>query len=409
MATIMTLRGHVARAKAFYDIDSIYFVLAHPFDWDIARITGAVKGTVTEPFVITDDTGASDHVFSFSLNGTQYDYPVDYATFQSPGKTATEVAGDLNFLVGEGVASNLDSGGLIQITSPTVLPGPSTIEVISGSDVLGFVTGETYTATSGGSDVPSPDQLIPRPNQPYGYKKVSQKNLVVPDADVAATIIGTVQGNTFDTRETSGANTLGFVVDGVVGSPVTVTFLDSATTPITGSSNAVIEAINAAAAAVNPDWSQVATIDASVSPGRIKLVSPTAGPTSSLEITDPNPAPGGSGGLGFEVQTVSGTAGGTIQYRLDQFRIVDEADIYDEGARLVHLLAEIKYDELPILPYAQIGIVTGLTLKGTVSPGKENLTPDEVDDPGILEFIDHRQLTPRDLDTKEVLELVIEF
>lgn len=400
MATIMTIRGHVARAKAFYDLDDIYFVLAHPFDWDVARLVSTNIG----PYSLA--SAGENHTFSYRVNGgATRSLSITYAGGYSTSKTAAYVVGQLNSL-GDGTVAAVTTDGRVQITAPDNSPDPAVVEILSASPMLGFEVGEISTSTNGGTDVPAPEADAFKLIYPYGYKKISEKHMVVPDADLPGSVTGTVGGNTFDTSVDSGNNSLAFKVDG--GSEITVTFADLVSSPISGPiselSTAVVNRINLAAYAVSPDYGSVASVDVTDPDSlKVKLTSPTKGGTSSIQVT------AGNDGIGIDVGTYSGTTGGEIVYRLDQFRSVDEADIFTEGARMVHLLAEIRYDELPVMPYAQIGIVTGLVPKNTVPLGKKNLTQAEVEDFGILEFIDHRQMTPRDIDSRETLEIVVEF
>lgn len=398
MAAIQTVDGHVARALDFYNHDDIWFVIARPFDWDVARLTGSNQGPFIVPVAET---------LEFVVNGFTVSYTLSVVS--SPGDTAATIASEIN-TIAAGVDASLSTmasavDDRIQLTAPPPGVGLASIEITQASPILGFIVGEISEATSGAT-VPAPGPLTKKVNEAIGYKKVSIKDMVVPDASTPAEIFS-LQGNTFDTSIANNSNVLVFEIDGFV-TPISVTFPDSASTPLSGGSGSVVDTINAAASAVSLDFANVASVDPTVSPPRLKLTSPTLGSSSTLNITTGNPSPFGAGGLGIDVQAVSGIDGGSIRYRLDQFRPVALGDIFDEGARLVHILAEILYDELPLQPFTQIGVMTGL-VPITGLETREYLLPDEVQDVGVLEFLDHRQLTPRSIDQKEILELIVEF
>lgn len=80
-----------------------------------------------------------------------------------------------------------------------------------------------------------------------------------------------------------------------------------------------------------------------------------------------------------------------------------------EGARWVYVEAHLRYDELPLTQYRQIGVFSRLVKNDGVPAGKVALLPNEVRDPGILEVIDNRKVVNRQIDQKEHLSIVIEF
>lgn len=102
-------------------------------------------------------------------------------------------------------------------------------------------------------------------------------------------------------------------------------------------------------------------------------------------------------------------AAGTISYRAKKWRIVAEGDAATEGARWVYMQTVLAYDEVPLQDYRQIGLYSRLVKDGAVPGGQTALLPAEVTDPGILEVTDNRKPITRQLDQKEILELVIEF
>lgn len=101
---------------------------------------------------------------------------------------------------------------------------------------------------------------------------------------------------------------------------------------------------------------------------------------------------------------------GTIVYRDTKWRIVPANEAMDEGARYVYLATYVAYQELPInISYRQVGVTTSLTRGQGVPPGKSNLLPAEVEDPGILEVLDNRKPIYREADQREQLAIIMEF
>ena len=99
-----------------------------------------------------------------------------------------------------------------------------------------------------------------------------------------------------------------------------------------------------------------------------------------------------------------------LTYRDTKWKIVSEADAISKGARWVYIMTFMEYDEFPLdLVYRQVGVYTRLQRKEGIPPGKANLLPTEVHDPGILEIIDNRKPTYRDIDQREKLAVVVEF
>jgi hypothetical protein len=80
-----------------------------------------------------------------------------------------------------------------------------------------------------------------------------------------------------------------------------------------------------------------------------------------------------------------------------------------EICRSVFLGAWIRFDELPLYPYRIIGIFNRLSIVSGVSPSKLALLPSEVSSPGICEVIEFRRVTSRDIDQKEYLSAIVEF
>lgn len=100
---------------------------------------------------------------------------------------------------------------------------------------------------------------------------------------------------------------------------------------------------------------------------------------------------------------------GEIVYENIRWRAVSPDNAYAEKARHVFIETTIRYDELPLGFYRQIGVYTGLTRKEEVSSAKFNLLPEEVEDAGVLEILSNRKPSNRQADQKETINLVIEF
>lgn len=100
---------------------------------------------------------------------------------------------------------------------------------------------------------------------------------------------------------------------------------------------------------------------------------------------------------------------GTIEYQNTKWRVVPLNQAYQEKARFVFLETTIRYDELPLGTYRQVGVYVDLVRADGVPSNKNNLLPEEVDDHGTLVIIDNRKFSNRQEDQKEILNVVIEF
>lgn len=83
-----------------------------------------------------------------------------------------------------------------------------------------------------------------------------------------------------------------------------------------------------------------------------------------------------------------------------------------EDARYVYIDCYLNYDQFPIVTYRQIGLCTEVT------PNTENVlrsaayttnNVDEYSSVGVLEILDNRSPSTRDIDQKELLSIVLEF
>lgn len=100
---------------------------------------------------------------------------------------------------------------------------------------------------------------------------------------------------------------------------------------------------------------------------------------------------------------------GDFDYGPTRWRIVADVDAFEEKSRWIYIMTHFSYDDHPLLSFRQIGLVTGLERKSEVDPGKSNLLPEEVEDPGIVEVIDYRIATYRHYLQRERIDFILEF
>lgn len=118
--------------------------------------------------------------------------------------------------------------------------------------------------------------------------------------------------------------------------------------------------------------------------------------------------------VGFKLATsklfVVPDPNGEIIYRTTRWKIVQEKDIFETGARWICVTANLAYDEISTsIIYRQVGIFTDVEREDNVPPGKEILLPNEIKNIGVLEVLDNKKPTYRDPDLKETLRAIIEF
>jgi len=102
----------------------------------------------------------------------------------------------------------------------------------------------------------------------------------------------------------------------------------------------------------------------------------------------------------------------TISDNLDQdYEIGDKVEFgaISEGSRWVYVGTTIVYDELPLIEFRQVGLVSGLIRVTGIPPAQNVLLPNEVEDYGILEVIQNRRKVTRSIDQRERLSLILEF
>jgi hypothetical protein len=111
----------------------------------------------------------------------------------------------------------------------------------------------------------------------------------------------------------------------------------------------------------------------------------------------------------YKYLVVEDIVDGTISYRDSKWRIVPPDQAVAQGARWVYVEAHLRYDELPLVSYRQVGIFNRLVKLSNIDAGKVALLPSEVEDVGVLEVYDNRKVVNRQSDQKEQLSFVIEF
>ena len=73
----------------------------------------------------------------------------------------------------------------------------------------------------------------------------------------------------------------------------------------------------------------------------------------------------------------------------------------------MYLTTTLEFEELPLVAFRQIGLYTGLTHNGDFNISV--VSPDNVLDYGVLDFIDYGPPRYRQMDQKEQLTLIIQF
>lgn len=83
-----------------------------------------------------------------------------------------------------------------------------------------------------------------------------------------------------------------------------------------------------------------------------------------------------------------------------------------EGAKYVYTDCYLNYDEFPIVTYRQVGLCTGVTPNSEdilLSSSNQGVTKDEYSSLGVLEILDNRLPSTRDINQREMLSLIVEF
>jgi hypothetical protein len=85
---------------------------------------------------------------------------------------------------------------------------------------------------------------------------------------------------------------------------------------------------------------------------------------------------------------------------------------YVEKAKYVYIDCTLNYDQFPIVTYRQVGLQTGVqrtNLDVMKSAAYSPTGVDEFENLGVLEIIDNRPPTVRQVDQRETISIVIEF
>lgn len=100
---------------------------------------------------------------------------------------------------------------------------------------------------------------------------------------------------------------------------------------------------------------------------------------------------------------------GTVIYRDKIWRRITPDEAIRLKAHWVYIEASIYYDELPDKSYRQIGVFSRVKLKDGISPLKQIILPEEIEDTGVLEILDYRKVVTRNEDTKDTFSMIVEF
>lgn len=106
---------------------------------------------------------------------------------------------------------------------------------------------------------------------------------------------------------------------------------------------------------------------------------------------------------------VSPDENGEISYYNSSWRSIDEDEAIALSARWVMLESTIYYTDLPAVPYRQIGVFSKVKRKAGVSSTQEILLPHEIESVGLLCVLYNRRLVTRQVDTKDVFQLILEL
>lgn len=102
-------------------------------------------------------------------------------------------------------------------------------------------------------------------------------------------------------------------------------------------------------------------------------------------------------------------ADGTVIYRDKIWRRITADEAIRLQAHWVYIEATMYFDELPDDCYRQIGVFSRVKLKDGVSPMKQVILPEEIEDTGVLEILDYRKVVTRNEDTKDTFSMIVEF
>jgi len=408
MVATTTINGHVFRAVAFQARTDIWLGVGRTTPWDEAQLIGTVAA-VAGNFTITD----TSVTFLIDINSSTGlpEYTVD-VTLPSGSQTISTILSTINArwtaVGGSGTLAYSEVVGsdtFIKIKTPTT--GQYAMVMVDSVDDNADIGFAADTVQYGYDlDPPPSAPSTEEVEEIVGYKRYDVNELVVPDADTAAELTGTVaEGAGFDTNGPPTDYTFDLEVDDLGSFVVNLT--PGATVPIATIINDINGAYQAQFLAVK-GYATADTVASDFLDGLdhyVKLTSPNPGGTSKVEV-----GADGSTALGFTALSSStGHAGGSITYRDTQWRIVSSVNAYDEGARWVYLEANLNYDDFPLEDVRQFGWYSDLD----ALPAYVGHDPLEVEGrdttTGILEVVDNRRVVNRASDEYEVIKIVIEF
>lgn len=98
---------------------------------------------------------------------------------------------------------------------------------------------------------------------------------------------------------------------------------------------------------------------------------------------------------------------GEIEFDGQYWKIITKEEAIKLQSRWVYLTTTMRYNEVDLAEYRQVGIFNRVKPKNGVT--SEVLYPDEVDDLGILIALNNRYRVTRQIDTRDIYSLIIEF
>lgn len=105
---------------------------------------------------------------------------------------------------------------------------------------------------------------------------------------------------------------------------------------------------------------------------------------------------------------------GEIEYRGSKWKPISTDEAIANKARWVLVETTIYYEEMPITDYRQIGIFSRVQKADGIEDSQMILLVDrdgtsDIKDLGILEVLDNRHVVTRQVDTRDVYQMIIEF
>ena len=98
---------------------------------------------------------------------------------------------------------------------------------------------------------------------------------------------------------------------------------------------------------------------------------------------------------------------GEIEFDGQYWKIITPEEAIKLQSRWVYITTTLKYSEIDLVEYRQVGIFNRVVPKDEVT--SQLLTPDDVDDLGMLIALNNRYRVTRQVDTRDVYSLIIEF